>query len=54
MAEFTIREITFPKIPDDISDSLKEYLMQLERTLRESLRGSIYIEKVLEDGIFGN
>ena len=54
MAEFNIREINFPKIPDDIPESLKEYLSDMEITLRDSLKGSIYIEKVLEDGVIGN
>jgi len=52
--EFNIREINFPIIPDGESEELKDYLRKLERVLQESLKGSIYIEKVLEDGIIGN
>ena len=55
MTEFTIREINFPKIPSAyISPELKAYLIELEHVIRDSLKGSIYIEKVLEDGIIGN
>jgi len=54
MAEFNIREIKFPNIPDDTTDEIKQYLIELERTLRESLKGSIYIERLFEDGIIGN
>ncbi len=54
MAEFNNREIQFPTIPDDASEEMKEYLRELERVLKESLVGSIYIEKVLADGILGN
>ena len=54
MAEFIIRDITFPPIPDGESEELKEYLRNFERLVRDSLKGSLYIEKVLEDGIIGN
>ncbi len=52
--EFNIREINFPIIPDSASDEMKEYLTELQDVLRESLKGSLYIEQTLEDGIFGN
>ena len=57
MAENTIREIQFPKIPlasDKIPKELVDYLQQLENVLRTSLKGSMYIERMLEDGMLGN
>lgn len=54
MSEDTIRVINFPKLPEDIPDDLREYLIELERVLQSSLKGSMYMDKVLEDGILGN
>ena len=54
MVEFNIREIQFPTMPNDVSDEMRDYLVELERVLKDSLKGSIYIEKIFEDGIFGN
>ena len=39
MADELIREISFPKIPDNITDELKEYIRYLEITIRESIKG---------------
>ena len=54
MVEFNIRQINFPTIPNEVTPEMKQYLIELERVLQESLKGSIYIEKMLEDGILGN
>lgn len=50
----TIKAITFPIIPDDVSDEMRDYLMQLERVIESSLIGSLYLEGVLRGGILGN
>ncbi len=52
--EFTIRELNLPVIPEDIPESLKDYLRELELVLRQSMKGTLYWEKVFEDGIMGN
>jgi len=49
-----IRKISFPKIPDDASDSMKVYLRELEVVLEDALRGSLLLENTLEDGKIGN
>ena len=54
MAEENIRPVTFPVIPTTLDDDMRNYLIELERTLQESLKGSIYIETVLQTGIIGN
>lgn len=51
---FIIRDVVLPLIPEDIPESLKEYLIELEAVLTKDLRGSMYINKVLEDGYIGN
>ena len=53
-AEFMIRDINFPEIPDSLDDELKEYLRNLTLVLRDSLKGSMYIEKTLESGYIGD
>ena len=51
-----IPEITFPPIPsvDNIDPELRTYLSELENMLRRALRGSLFMEKTLQDGILGN
>ncbi len=38
MAEIGVREIFFPKLPDDISDELRKYFIELETLLGDLLR----------------
>lgn len=40
MGETGVREIFFPKLPDDISEEMKKYLMELETLLADLLRPS--------------
>ena len=54
MPEFTVHDYVLPVIPEDIPEDLKEYLRELELVVRSALKGSSYINKVFEDGIFGN
>lgn len=54
MAEDTITIINFPKPPEGESEEMKSYLRELERTLQKALAGSMYMNKVILDGIIGN
>ncbi len=49
-----IPEVIFPPIPEDIDSELRVYLMELEKVLRRSLRGSMFLEDTLQTGILGN
>ena len=49
-----ILDINLPAVPNDIDESLRNYLIELNNVLEESLRGSMLLRKTLEDGIFGN
>lgn len=53
MAEDTIKQVLFPVQPLDISEEMKQYLIELERVLQEALIGSMYMNKVIQDGIIG-
>lgn len=50
MAEPVYREISFPKMPDDISDELRDYLINLERLLTDMFLGSRQISGDLNLG----
>lgn len=52
--EKVIPEINFPILPKNIDDEMREYLTELERVLRDALKGSLLLERTLQDGIFGN
>ena len=52
--DLVIRRILFPAMPSDIPESLQTYLRELERTLEDSLKGSMLLESTIEDGILGN
>ncbi len=54
MVETNIRIINFPTLPSDQSEEMKDYISELEHILQDALKGSIYINTVLEDGIIGN
>jgi len=54
MADINIREPSFPVIPDDAPESIKDYLRQLELMLKYELKGSEYMNAVIEDGVIGN
>ena len=49
-----VPELQFPKIPESAEEDMREYLLELERMLREALKGSLYINQTFENGIFGN
>ncbi len=49
-----VLELQFPKIPESAEEDMREYLLELERMLREALKGSLYINQTFENGIFGN
>jgi hypothetical protein len=49
-----VPEINFPKIPDSIEGELRDYLLERDRVLRDALKGSLYLLRMFEDGIFGN
>ena len=53
-SEFIIRDVNFPQIPENIDEELKEYLINLESVLRDSLKGSMFIEQTLESGFIGD
>ena len=46
--------INFPKRPENLDIEMLEYLRELERVLQEALVGSMYMNRVIEDGIIGN
>jgi len=49
-----VPEISFPKKPDNIDEEMRMYLNELERVLREALRGTLLLERTFQDGLFGN
>ncbi len=49
-----ISELQFPKIPENANQEMRDYLLELERMLREALKGSLYVNQTFENGIFGN
>jgi len=52
--DITIRHISFPVIPDSVSDDLKEYLQELQVVLEDALKGSSLLENTFENGKLGN
>lgn len=49
-----VPEVNLLLPPEDLPEDVKKYLNELVRDLENKLRGSSYMQKVLEDGIFGN
>ncbi len=49
-----IPEIQFPEIPESADEDMRAYLLEMESLLRESLKGSLYVNQTLENGVFGN
>jgi hypothetical protein len=54
MTEENIPPIIFPAIPISADEEMTNYLIELERTLQDALKGSIYMNTVLRDGFLGN
>lgn len=52
--EKVVPEISFPIIPDNVDEKMRDYLTELERVLREALKGSLYLQRMFQDGHFGN
>ena len=52
--DVSLPSVNFPPPPEEASQEMKDYLLELERVLGDALRGSIFINKTLEDGILGN
>ena len=49
-----VPEVQFPVMPDSLDEETKKYLTELEIVLRESLKGSLWLNRVFEDGKIGN
>lgn len=49
-----IRKISFPPIPSDISDEMREYLLELQVVVEEALKGSLFLDPTFETGMLGN
>ena len=49
-----IPELQFPKIPESADEEMRSFLLEYERMLRDALKGSLYVNQTLENGIFGN
>jgi len=50
MSDETHSEIIFPRIPDEFDDSLRNYLMELERVLTDELSGDRFVSGSLTVG----
>jgi len=50
----TVPEVTFPVIPDSVDDELRDYLIERDKVLIKALQGSLFLERMFADGIFGN
>ncbi len=49
-----VPELQFPEIPESANQEMRDYFLELERMLREALKGSLYINQTFENGVFGN
>lgn len=49
-----VPEIQFPNIPESADEDMKKYLIEFETVIRGALKGSLWLERLFEDGILGN